>query len=162
VDSAVTGGDVRARTWSAPCQPKNFLRPCLLLLLDEQPDYGYELRDRLSHFSGAHWDAGTIYRVLNAMEDEGLVASRWEPSPSGPQRRRYEMTADGRAVLTHWARGLEEVRGLLIGFLERYERDRQAHLRGTPVNGAANGSSNGAAVPVPAVAEECPIPLPAL
>jgi poly-beta-hydroxybutyrate-responsive repressor len=158
VESAVTGGDVRARTWSAPCQPKNFLRPCLLLLLDEQPDYGYELRDRLSHFSGAHWDAGTIYRVLNAMEDEGLVASRWEPSPSGPQRRRYEMTADGRAVLTHWARGLEEVRGLLIGFLERYERDRQAHLRGTPVNGSANG----AAVTVPAVAEECPIPLPAL
>jgi poly-beta-hydroxybutyrate-responsive repressor len=146
VESAVTGGDARARTWSAPCQPKNFLRPCLLLLLDEQPDYGYELRDRLSNFSGAHWDAGTIYRVLNAMEDEGLVASRWEPSPSGPQRRRYEMTADGRAVLTHWARGLEEVRGLLIGFLERYERDRQAHLRSAPAGGAtANGATaNGA------------------
>jgi hypothetical protein len=46
------------------------------------------------------------------------------------------MTADGRAVLTHWARGLEEVRGLLIGFLERYERDRQAHLRGSAANGA--------------------------
>jgi DNA-binding PadR family transcriptional regulator len=132
VESAVTGGDARARTWSAPCQPKNFLRPCLLLLLDEQPDYGYELRDR-----------------LNAMEDEGLVASRWEPSPSGPQRRRYEMTADGRAVLTHWARGLEEVRGLLIGFLERYERDRQAHLRSAPPNGAtANGATAESLIPV--------------
>ncbi len=98
------------------------------------------------------------------MEDEGLVASRWEPSPSGPQRRRYEMTADGRAVLTHWARGLEEVRGLLIGFLERYERDRQAHLRGAPANGngMAHGASNGAAVSLPVAAEECPIPLPAL
>jgi PadR family transcriptional regulator len=127
VESAATGGEARARAWSVPCQPKNFLRPCLLLLLGEQPDYGYELRERLSHFSGAHWDAGTIYRVLNAMEDEGLVLSRWEPSPSGPQRRRYEMTPEGRTVLTHWARGLEEVRGLLIGFLERYERDRRAH-----------------------------------
>jgi hypothetical protein len=111
-------GDARARTWSAPCQPKNFLRPCLLLLLDEQPDYGYELRDRLSHFSGAHWDAGTIYRVLNAME----------------------------------------VRGLLIGFLERYERDRQAHLRGASVNGA---TVNGATANVPAAGESLVPALPA-
>jgi len=66
------------------------------------------------------------------------------------------MTADGRAVLTHWARGLEEVRGLLIGFLERYERDRQAHLHGTPLN------VNGTPVSLPTVAGECPVPLPAL
>jgi len=27
--------------------PKNFLRPCLLLLLRERPAHGYELRERL-------------------------------------------------------------------------------------------------------------------
>jgi len=151
VEGAQTGGEARARAWSAPCQPKNFLRPCLLLLLDEQPDYGYELRERLGHLSRAHWDAGTIYRVLNAMEDEGLVASRWEPSPSGPQRRRYEMTDEGRAVLTDWARGLEQVRGLLIGFLERYERDRQAHLMA-----AMSRAVQPAAAPEPQV--EVPVP----
>jgi hypothetical protein len=68
------------------------------------------------------------------------------------------MTADGRAVLTHWARGLEEVRGLLIGFLERYERDRQAHLRGASVNGA---TVNGATANVPAAGESLVPALPA-
>jgi PadR family transcriptional regulator PadR len=105
--------------------PRNFLRPCLLLLLEERPDYGYELRDRLDSLGGGGWDPATIYRVLNAMEDEGLVTSQWETSPSGPQRRRYEVTPLARPALVQSARRLEEVRGLLISFLERYRRNGQ-------------------------------------
>lgn len=117
--------DLRSRSWAVPCQPKNFLRPCLLLLLDEQADHGYDLRDRLGQFGGTSWDVGTIYRVLNSMEDEGLAFSTWEPSRNGPPRRRYEITAAGQATLAHWSRGLDEVRDLLLGFLERYERGRE-------------------------------------
>ncbi|MGH7747610.1 MAG: PadR family transcriptional regulator [Candidatus Dormibacteria bacterium] len=122
---------MRSRSWSIPCQPRNFLRPCLLLLLDEHPDYGYDLRERLSQFSQATWDAGTIYRVLNSMEDDGLASSSWEPSPNGPQRRRYEITGDGQAILADWCRGLDEVRDVLLNFLERYERDMGVRLTGS-------------------------------
>jgi PadR family transcriptional regulator PadR len=123
---------MRSRSWSVPCQPKNFLRPCLLLLLDERADYGYDLRERLGHFGHATSDAGTIYRVLNAMEDEGLISSSWEPSPNGPQRRRYAITDEGQAMLADWSRGLDEVRDVLLSFLERYERNQGVAIIARP------------------------------
>jgi PadR family transcriptional regulator PadR len=36
------------------------------------------------------------------MEDTGLLASRVEPSVSGPPRKYYTITDRGRAVLTDW------------------------------------------------------------
>ncbi len=139
----------RSRSAAVPCQPKNFLRPCLLLLLDEQPGYGYDLRERLGHLGGAHCDVGTIYRALNALEDEGLAHSTWEPSQNGPQRRRYQITIGGQEVLARWSRDLDEVRHLLLGFLERYEHDREAHpelfLRDVPPSPVTGGSEVGVA-----------------
>lgn len=110
-------------------QPRTFLRPCVLLLLDEEPAYGYELRERLRAFVSESWDHGTIYRLLNTMEQEGLVSSAWERSSAGPQRRRYILTAEGREVLVGWAQALEGIRGLLTSFLERCGRDIEAHWR---------------------------------
>ena len=73
-------------------QPKNYLRPCLLLLLGEEPAYGYELREKLAPMSPSPWDMGTVYRALNNMEEDGLVVSSWERSAEGPRRRRYDIT----------------------------------------------------------------------
>ena len=102
-------------------QPRNYLRPCLLLLLAEEPTYGYEVREKLTSLSPVHWDPGTVYRALNAMEDDRLVASTWERSVEGPRRRRYEITDAGRGDLGAWARELGAVRNTLIAFLGRYE-----------------------------------------
>ena len=65
---------------SASIQPASFLRPCLLLLLEEQPGHGYEMRDRLAQLLAVVIDTAVVYRALNAMEDDGLVSSRWERS----------------------------------------------------------------------------------
>ncbi|MDB5114124.1 MAG: PadR family transcriptional regulator, partial [Chloroflexi bacterium] len=70
---AITSG---ARLGGAPV---NFLRPCLLLLLEESPGHGYELRDRLAELgTSAPPDTAIVYRALNAMENEGLISSRWQ------------------------------------------------------------------------------------
>lgn len=110
-----------------PIQPRNYLRPCLLLLLGEEPTYGYELRDKLAPLSLGHWDPGTVYRTLNTMEDDGLVRSTWERSAEGPRRRRYEITPQGSHVLDAWARELCGMRDLIIDFIERYEADHHQH-----------------------------------
>ncbi len=102
-------------------QPKNFLRPCLLLLLKESPAHGYDLLERLRAF-GLERDAGGLYRNLRAMEHEGLVASFWEPSISGPDRRRYELTPTGETWLDAWARTLDETKQRLDDYLSRYGR----------------------------------------
>ena len=117
-------GEAAARQAS---HPRNYLRPCLLLLLGEEPTYGYELRDKLEPLSLGHWDPGTVYRTLNTMEDDGLVRSTWERSAEGPRRRRYEITGDGSRVLDAWARELCGMRNSIIEFIDRYEAEHHDH-----------------------------------
>lgn len=106
----------------AEFEPRNFLRPCLLLLLREQADHGYELVSRLRPMHDGEGDAGGVYRTLRCLEREGLVRSEWQISETGPARRTYQITADGIAALDGRAHDLELVHQVLHLFLERYER----------------------------------------
>jgi PadR family transcriptional regulator PadR len=100
-------------------QPRNFIRPCLLLLLKEAPSYGYELLKRLPAL-GIDKDHTTVYRSLRALESEGLVRSGWEERAKGPDRRRYQITEDGEAWLGLWATTVSETKSLLAFYLDRY------------------------------------------
>jgi PadR family transcriptional regulator, regulatory protein PadR len=101
--------------------PRNFLRPCLLLLLAETPSHGYDLLEQIGELGLEQTDPGGLYRALRAMEQEGLVRSWWEPSDSGPARRTYDLTDEGLDWLHAWAGSLREVRRLLRRYLTRYE-----------------------------------------
>jgi PadR family transcriptional regulator PadR len=80
-----------------------------LVLLSElgradEPMYGYQIAKRVG---GAGDDVpmmkqGAIYPVLRSLESSGLLASRVEPSVSGPPRRYYSITDDGRETLDRW------------------------------------------------------------
>jgi poly-beta-hydroxybutyrate-responsive repressor len=106
---------------SEPALPKNFLRPCLLLLLREQPAHGYELLERLRTFGFGRDDPGGLYRALRALERDGLVRSAWQPSAAGPDRRIYELTRRGMEELHASAKALLSTRETLGIFLSRYE-----------------------------------------
>jgi poly-beta-hydroxybutyrate-responsive repressor len=101
-------------------QPKNFARPCLLLLLAESSAHGYELIDRLKPFGFEINDPASVYKTLRQMETEGLVTSTWELSTRGPARRVYELTSDGRDLLEAWSITLDQNRTILGRFLDRY------------------------------------------
>jgi PadR family transcriptional regulator, regulatory protein PadR len=101
-------------------QPKNFARPCLLLLLAESPAHGYELLDRLRPFGFEITDPASIYKTLRQMEQDGLVTSQWELSSRGPARRVYCLSSDGRDLLEAWALTLEQNRAILTTYLKRY------------------------------------------
>ena len=100
--------------------PRNFLRPCVLLLLKESPAHGYDLLERLRAFGFPGSDPGGLYRMLRGLEGEGLVRSAWEPSAAGPQRRIYEITRAGGEALHEHARGLRQTAGVLDAFVSRY------------------------------------------
>src|SRR5438094_3914189 len=80
-------------------QPKNFARPCLLLLLAEAPAHGYELIERLRPFGFDLSDPASVYKTLRVLESDSHVSSEWELSTRGPARRVYSITADGRELL---------------------------------------------------------------
>ena len=99
--------------------PKNFLQPCLLLLVLEQPGYGYDLVARLKPL-GIHDDAASVYRALRLLEHEGAVTSAWRTSETGPARRVYELTEMGEAILRQWVDALEDTSRSLARWLDRY------------------------------------------
>jgi PadR family transcriptional regulator PadR len=99
--------------------PKNFLRPCLLLLLHESPAHGYELRERLRPLGFNRDDPGRLYRALRALEAAGLVRSAWQSSSGGPDRRTYQLTRAGEERLHDAAAELRSMHTILDSFLAR-------------------------------------------
>lgn len=100
--------------------PKNFLRPCLLLLLREHPAHGYDLLERLRPLGFSRDDPGRLYRALRTLESDGLVRSVWEKSTTGPDRRMYELTRHGMEELHGSAKALMATDEILGVFLSRY------------------------------------------
>jgi PadR family transcriptional regulator PadR len=78
----------------------------LLATLDQaQTDmYGYEIAKRLAGANEGRsiFKEGTIYPVLRSLSAAQLLTSRIVPSYSGPPRRYYRITDQGRAVLDAW------------------------------------------------------------
>jgi len=118
----VARADHAIATDQTPAQvlPKNFLRPCLLLLLRERPAHGYDLLERLRPMGFNRDDPGRLYRALRSLENDGLVRSVWEKSSSGPDRRTYELTPEGTRSLHESAQALAATNELLAVFLSRY------------------------------------------
>ncbi|MCL2533592.1 MAG: PadR family transcriptional regulator [Nocardiaceae bacterium] len=75
---------------------------CLLALLREQPVYGYELTERLAEHD-LLVAGGSSYPLLARLEKAGLVESESRRSESGPPRKYYSLTADGRKALAEGA-----------------------------------------------------------
>lgn len=105
----------------APVLPKNFVRPCLLLLLREHPAHGYDLLERLQAFGFDGSDPGGLYRTLRQLEDANLVRSAWERSSTGPDRRVYQLSRGGMEELHTSAKALAAGSDILRIFLSRYE-----------------------------------------
>lgn len=93
----------------------------LLAVLDGSPEdlYGYEIAKRLSQGERApQFKEGTIYPVLRTLSASGLATSRIVPSYSGPPRRYYRITEEGRAVLAEWRRIWRDTRAFVDQFTE--------------------------------------------
>ncbi len=82
------------------------VRLALLSLIDEEPAHGYELMKRLTERSGGMYEAsaGTIYPVLQLLEDEGLV----QVQPIGGKKV-YHITEDGRQELAEHQEHIDRI-----------------------------------------------------
>jgi PadR family transcriptional regulator PadR len=75
-----------------------------VLAATDEDAYGYDIAKRLLPPGGGEplFKEGTIYPVLRSLAAEGWLASRIVPSYSGPPRRYYRITPEGRAMLADW------------------------------------------------------------
>src|SRR5262245_28490617 len=93
------------RGWGPPFGPPRYghggrrarrgdIRGAILALLKERPMHGYEMIQELERRTDGAWrpSAGSSYRTLQLLEDEGLVIGQ-----ESEGRRRFALTDDGRA-----------------------------------------------------------------
>jgi len=85
---------------------KGFLDLCILNHLAAKEFYGYDLVQQLKEAEGTAMREGIIYPVLARLQEDGLVTSVKRPSSSGPPRKYYQITGEGRTALkdmnAHW------------------------------------------------------------
>lgn len=86
-------------------------RPIILAILSRGEDYGYNLIQKVKGFSVGNidWTEGMIYPVLQRMEIDGLISSKWRISPDERPRRYFRITERGRAELVSELAGWENV-----------------------------------------------------
>ena len=83
---------------------KGLLSFWILLLLYERPSYPYEMSTEVAKISQGtiSVDDNSIYRALNRFESVGIVKSELQQSNTGPQRRYYSLTDNGKALLAQF------------------------------------------------------------
>ena len=92
----------------------------ILAVLAEGPRHGYAIAREVERRSqeALRLGEGALYPALRALEREKLVVGTWEVQPSGPARRVYAITDEGRKKLAKqvdaW-RSLVDAVGRVIG-----------------------------------------------
>ncbi len=71
----------------------------LAVVATHGPTYGYAITRSLADAGLGTVKGGTLYPLLQRLEDDGLVATSWHQGERGPSRRYYAVTDQGRAAL---------------------------------------------------------------
>jgi PadR family transcriptional regulator PadR len=79
---------------------RGVLEFCVLALLRDTERYGFEIVRALGDLDGLVTTEGTLYPLLSRLRKERVVETTWRESPSGPPRRYYRLTPNGRALLS--------------------------------------------------------------
>jgi PadR family transcriptional regulator PadR len=98
------------------------IESCVLGVLRTAPAYGYEIAYRFEEAGFTRPKGGTLYPILSRLEDDGLVRPSWAEGDKGPNRKYYELTADGRksaeSIAAAWPRFVTGV-SMLVGQPDR-------------------------------------------
>lgn len=91
----------------------------VLAALATKERYGLEILEAASK-AGLEISEGTIYPLLNRLQQGGKLTSRWvEDAGASHPRKYYLLTADGRSLLARmreeWSRFAGGIDGLLAG-----------------------------------------------
>ncbi len=118
-DPAAPATEGVARFELAP--PRRFMLPAILLLLSEEPSYGYGLVPRLQDLRFGRVDRPAVYRALAQLERDELVQIETEHRHAGQARRVYSVTVLGQRVLRVWMGVIREEHAHLGEVIRRYQ-----------------------------------------
>ncbi len=87
---------------------KGVLEFCILSILSDGEHYPTEIIEKMKAGKLLIVE-GTLYPLLTRLKNEGLLSYRWEESQSGPPRKYFTLTEDGKQFLKELIDGWNEL-----------------------------------------------------
>lgn len=99
---------------------KGILEGCLLALIARETVYGYELAVKLQ-IQGIDVSEGSIYPILLRLQKDQLIVGEMRKSPSGPNRKYYQLTEKGEIALQAFRSNWDNLKRPVDQLLEQKE-----------------------------------------
>jgi PadR family transcriptional regulator PadR len=82
-------------------KPESQTTTLILAVLSDGPRHGYAIAREIERLSADALSPGEgiLYPALRGLENDSLVVSEWQTFGSGPARKVYTLTEEGRAEL---------------------------------------------------------------
>lgn len=100
---------------------KGVLELLILLIVNKEDMYGYELVERVSKIVDVN--EGTIYPILKRLTNENYFESYTKESTEGPIRKYYHITATGKKVMESQLREWKKFSDNVNNFIKRSEEN---------------------------------------
>lgn len=111
---------------------KGVLEGCVLAVISINEVYGYELVQILRSNGFANIVAGTVYPLLQKLEKQGHIIGDIRPSPDGPDRKYYSITAKGEEYFLDFLYQWES----LVGTVDHLIKLKGGYLDGQNESGS--------------------------
>jgi len=91
------------------------LTPLVMLILNRQKSYGYEIIQQLKEKTANKLDIaeGTLYPLLKKLEEKEWISSEWLKAESGRERKYYAVTEKGQRELQSQKSQWETINNLM-------------------------------------------------
>ena len=101
-----------------------------VLAQSQEPMYGYQIAKLLDEHrqEDIAMKQGALYPVLRSLEKNNLLSSKVEPSISGPPRRYYTITNQGRETLTRWTEIWDQMKTFIDTVLDKKFLEGESHV----------------------------------
>lgn len=104
---------------------KGTLEGALLLIIARGATYGYEISRQLEMQGFGAVPEGTVYPLLLKMQKKHLIAGVRYASASGPDRKYYHLTAEGKQEIAVFLRHWRQLAGAMASLMEGYDESEK-------------------------------------
>jgi len=108
---------------------KGMLEGCILEIIRQKETYAYEISEQLKKYGFGTISEGTIYPIILRLLKSELIQATVRESNSGPPRKYYHLTEEGRIALKQFKDHWRELAGAINNLLMEGEAIEQSSQR---------------------------------
>lgn len=101
---------------------KGVLEFCILCIMSDGEHYPTEIIERMKKAKLLVVE-GTLYPLLTRLKNDGLLSYRWEESTSGPPRKYFTLTKEGKKFSKELLEGWVELTGSVNDIIKQTNKN---------------------------------------